>query len=340
MTRATSNVAGVRLSDQDTGKSRAAAAAGPPPLPPPSAQPGTAQAARAGGICAGRKGRHAAPPSAPPPAAPRPAAGALLNVFLESGSSLQLALRRAISEWRLVSRALRPRLLWVVAQHLELPGVHEEIWHHLVGCLEDQLLRIWRMEQVRRRRAARHAAAAARAAAAAASCSRCCWADDGPCLGCLSPPGSCTCARPAARHLLRPAPASACHGPGAPHHQPPPPHPFPPPRRAAGGQGTRVRGRQPVGVPAAHHDAGGAQGQGGGGGHLRPGHGVCAGGVARVPGGRHAGEGQGLAGGGLAASGAAAPRFVGCLVSEPGPEPGWLAEPDLAAAAAAPCRPA
>jgi hypothetical protein len=81
---------------------------------------------------------------------PAPLAGVLANVFLECGGSLQLVLRRAISEWRLVSRALRPRLLWVAAQHLELPAGHEETWHHLVGCLEDQLLRIWRMEQVGR----------------------------------------------------------------------------------------------------------------------------------------------------------------------------------------------
>jgi hypothetical protein len=53
---------------------------------------------------------------------------------------------QALTGWRSLALAARPRVLWVAAHYLELPAMLEETWSCLLGCVEDTLLRVWRME--------------------------------------------------------------------------------------------------------------------------------------------------------------------------------------------------
>jgi hypothetical protein len=45
-----------------------------------------------------------------------------------------------------LSLAARPRVLWVAAHYLELPVMLEDTWSCLLACVEDTLLRVWRLE--------------------------------------------------------------------------------------------------------------------------------------------------------------------------------------------------
>ena len=48
--------------------------------------------------------------------------------------------------WRTLALAARPRVLWVAAHYLELPAMLEDTWSCLLACVEDTLLKLWRLE--------------------------------------------------------------------------------------------------------------------------------------------------------------------------------------------------
>ena len=48
--------------------------------------------------------------------------------------------------WRTRALAARPRVLWVAAHYLELPAMLEDTWSCLLACVEDTLLKLWRLE--------------------------------------------------------------------------------------------------------------------------------------------------------------------------------------------------
>lgn len=71
----------------------------------------------------------------------------MLARMLEGASiSLQTMIQRSLNGWRTLALAARPRVLWVAAHYLELPAMLEETWSCLLGCVEDTLLRVWKME--------------------------------------------------------------------------------------------------------------------------------------------------------------------------------------------------
>lgn len=51
-----------------------------------------------------------------------------------------------LTEWRSLSLAVRPRVLWVAAHYLELPTMFDDTWGVLLGCVEDMLLRAQKVE--------------------------------------------------------------------------------------------------------------------------------------------------------------------------------------------------
>lgn len=59
---------------------------------------------------------------------------------------LPVASLQALTGWRTLSLAARPRVLWVAAHYLELPAMLEDTWSCLLGCVEDTLMRVWRLE--------------------------------------------------------------------------------------------------------------------------------------------------------------------------------------------------
>lgn len=42
--------------------------------------------------------------------------------------------------WGYLSDALKPRVLWIVTHHLELPSVNDDVWNHLKDGLLDVLM--------------------------------------------------------------------------------------------------------------------------------------------------------------------------------------------------------
>lgn len=61
-------------------------------------------------------------------------------------TTIRSRLEQALTGWRHLSLAARPRVLWVAAHYLELPAMLEETWACLLGCVEDTLMRVWRLE--------------------------------------------------------------------------------------------------------------------------------------------------------------------------------------------------
>lgn len=53
---------------------------------------------------------------------------------------------QALMGWRTLALAVRPRVLWVAAHYLELPAMLEDTWSCLLACVEDTLLKLWRLE--------------------------------------------------------------------------------------------------------------------------------------------------------------------------------------------------
>jgi hypothetical protein len=53
---------------------------------------------------------------------------------------------QSLTGWRTLALAARPRVLWVAAHYLELPTMLEETWSCLLACVEDTLMRVWRLE--------------------------------------------------------------------------------------------------------------------------------------------------------------------------------------------------
>ncbi|KAI8464574.1 MAG: hypothetical protein J3K34DRAFT_114028 [Monoraphidium minutum] len=74
------------------------------------------------------------------------AGGALARMLEGASITLQGMIQRALNGWRVLALAVRPRVLWVAAHYLELPAMLEETWSCLLACVEDTLLRVWRLE--------------------------------------------------------------------------------------------------------------------------------------------------------------------------------------------------
>ena len=72
--------------------------------------------------------------------------GALARALEAAAVALQALVQRALAGWRSLALATRPRALWVAAHYLELPAALEDTWAALLACLEDTLLRVWRLE--------------------------------------------------------------------------------------------------------------------------------------------------------------------------------------------------
>ncbi|GBF90113.1 hypothetical protein Rsub_02821 [Raphidocelis subcapitata] len=72
--------------------------------------------------------------------------GTLARTLEAASIALQTLIQRALTGWRVLSLAARPRVLWVAAHYLELPVMLEDTWSCLLACVEDTLLRVWRLE--------------------------------------------------------------------------------------------------------------------------------------------------------------------------------------------------
>lgn len=76
---------------------------------------------------------------------------AYLSKSLESSAvQLQQVLQGELTRWRGLALAVRPRVLWVVAHYLELPGMMDDTWASLLAALEDVLLRLHRVRPLGR----------------------------------------------------------------------------------------------------------------------------------------------------------------------------------------------
>ncbi|KAF8065439.1 hypothetical protein HT031_003040 [Scenedesmus sp. PABB004] len=94
-----------------------------------------------------------------PQLSPWDAGGALARSAEAAAAALQAMLSRELADWRSLSLAARPRVLWVAAHYLELPSLLDDTWATLLGAVEDALLRAGKAEGDAR---ARQLAASAR----------------------------------------------------------------------------------------------------------------------------------------------------------------------------------